>query len=33
LIPFRLLGIAVHGVLGLVAAIILLPMRVVRAIA
>jgi hypothetical protein len=33
LIPFRLLGIAVHGVLGLVAAIILLPVRVVRAIA
>jgi hypothetical protein len=33
LIPFRLVGIAVHGVLGLVTAIILLPMRVVRAIA
>jgi hypothetical protein len=33
LIPFRLLGIAVHGVLGLVAAIILLPMRVIRSIA
>ena len=33
LIPFRLLGIAVHGILALVAAIILLPMRVVRAIA
>ena len=33
LIPFRLLGIAVHGVLGLVAAIILLPVRVVRGIA
>lgn len=33
LIPFRLLGIAVHGVLALVAAIICLPVRVVRAIA
>ncbi len=33
LLPFRLLGIAVHGALGLVSAIILLPFRVVRAIA
>jgi hypothetical protein len=33
LIPFRLLGIAVHGALALVAAIILLPLRVIRAIA
>ena len=32
LIPFRLLGIAVHGVLDLVAAIITLPARVIRAI-
>lgn len=33
LLPFRLLGIAVHGVLALVAAIILLPVRVIRAMA
>jgi hypothetical protein len=33
MLPFRLVGIAVHGVLGLVTAIILLPMRIVRAIA
>jgi hypothetical protein len=33
LIPFRLLGIAVEGVLGLVKAIILLPVRAIRAIA
>jgi hypothetical protein len=33
LIPFRLLGIAVHGVLALVAAIIFLPVRAIRAIA
>jgi hypothetical protein len=33
LIPFRLLGIAVHGVLALVAAIIFLPGRAIRAIA
>ncbi len=32
LLPFRIVGIAVHGALGLVAAIITLPMRVVRAI-
>lgn len=32
LVPFRLLGIAVHGVLALVAAIIFLPVRVIRAI-
>ena len=32
LIPFRLLGIAVHGVLDLVAAVITLPARVIRAI-
>ena len=32
LLPFRLLGIAVHGVLDLVAAIIFLPGRVLRAI-
>ena len=33
LLPFRLVGIAVHGALALVAAIILLPLRVVKAIA
>jgi hypothetical protein len=32
LLPFRLLGIAVHGALDLVAAIIFLPARVLRAI-
>ncbi len=32
LIPFRVLGIAVHGVLDLVAAVITLPARVIRAI-
>lgn len=32
LIPFRLLGIAVHGVLDLVGAIIMLPARLIRAI-
>ncbi|MBW4028339.1 hypothetical protein [Acidipila rosea] len=32
LLPFRLVGIAVHGVLELVAAIILLPARMIRAI-
>ena len=31
LLPFRLLGIAVHGALELVAAIILLPARLLRA--
>jgi hypothetical protein len=33
LLPFRLLGIAVHGVLALISAIILLPVRAIRAIA
>ena len=33
LLPFRLLGIAVHGALALVAAIIFLPVRVIRAMA
>jgi hypothetical protein len=33
LLPFRLLGIAVHGVLALVAAVIFLPVRAIRAIA
>jgi hypothetical protein len=32
LLPFRLVGIAVHGVLDLVAAIIFLPGRLLRAI-
>jgi hypothetical protein len=32
LIPFRLLGIAVHGVLDLVGAVIMLPARLIRAI-
>ena len=32
LLPFRLVGIAVHGALALVAAIILLPVRAIRAI-
>ncbi len=32
LIPFRLLGIAVHGVLDLVSAVIMLPARLIRAI-
>jgi hypothetical protein len=32
LLPFRLLGIAVHGALALVTAIIMLPVRVLRAI-
>jgi hypothetical protein len=32
LVPFRLVGIAVHGVLDLVAALIFLPARVLRAI-
>lgn len=31
LLPFRLLGIAVHGVLELVAALIFLPLRLLRA--
>jgi len=33
LLPFRILGIAVHGVLELVAAIILLPVKAIRALA
>jgi hypothetical protein len=33
LLPFRIVGIAVHGVLELVAAIILLPVKAIRAIA
>ena len=33
LLPFRLVGIAVHGALGLVEAIILLPVHAIRAIA
>ncbi|HSU61542.1 MAG TPA: hypothetical protein VLI55_19700 [Bryobacteraceae bacterium] len=33
LLPFRLLGIAVHGALALVAAVIFLPVRAIRAIA
>jgi hypothetical protein len=32
LLPFRLLGIAVEGVLELVRAVIFLPVRVIRAI-
>jgi hypothetical protein len=32
LLPFRLVGIAVHGVLELVAAVIFLPARLLRAI-
>lgn len=32
LIPFRLLGVAVHGVLDLVGAVITLPARLIRAI-
>ena len=32
LLPFRLVGIAVHGVLELVAALIMLPARVLRAV-
>jgi hypothetical protein len=33
LLPFRLLGVAVHGALALVTAIIMLPVRAIRAIA
>jgi hypothetical protein len=33
LLPFRIAGVAVHGVLALVAAIIFLPVRAIRAIA
>ena len=32
LLPFRLLGIAVHGVLAFVSALVMLPARVIRAI-
>jgi hypothetical protein len=32
LLPFRVVGIAVHGALDLVAAIIFLPARVLRAV-
>jgi hypothetical protein len=32
LLPFRLVGIAVHGALELVAAIVMLPVRLLRAI-
>lgn len=32
LLPFRLVGIAVHGALELVAALIFLPVRLLRAI-
>jgi hypothetical protein len=32
LLPFRLFGIAVHGVLELIAALIMLPARVLRAV-
>jgi hypothetical protein len=32
LLPFRILGVAVHGVLALVGAIFMLPVRVLRAI-
>ena len=33
LLPFRLAGVAVHGALALVSAIIFLPVKVIRAIA
>ncbi|MCU1293704.1 MAG: hypothetical protein JWP08_2554 [Bryobacterales bacterium] len=33
LLPFRIVGIAVHGVLALVAAVIFLPARLIRSIA
>jgi hypothetical protein len=32
LLPFRLVGIAVHGVLDLVRAVIFLPARILRAV-
>lgn len=32
LLPFRILGIAVHGVLDLVKEVLMLPVRLVRAI-
>lgn len=32
LLPFRIVGITVHGALALVSAIIMLPARVIRAI-
>ncbi len=33
LLPFRIVGIAVHGVLALVSAVIFLPVRLIRSIA
>jgi hypothetical protein len=33
LLPFRMVGIAVHGALALVAAVILLPARIIRGFA
>jgi hypothetical protein len=30
LLPFRIMGIAVHGVLGLLSALFLLPVRLLR---
>ena len=33
LLPFRLVGITVHGALALVSAIIFLPVRLIRAVA
>ena len=33
LLPFRIVGIAVHGVLALVASVIFLPVRLIRSIA
>lgn len=33
LLPFRIVGIAVHGVLALVSALIFLPVRLIRSIA
>jgi len=33
LLPFRIVGIAVHGVLELVAAVILLPVKAIKALA
>jgi hypothetical protein len=32
LLPFRILGIAVHGVLNLVKEVLLLPVRLIRAV-
>jgi hypothetical protein len=33
LLPFRIVGIAVHGVLGLVTAVLFLPVRLIRSVA